>query len=100
MRQELGKAIAETQLKYNHIIFENKSRIWEGCLNELRQQQVTDEKVHNQELMENTVREFDLDSLQKNTVIDGNIIIDKHTSEALVLKLIIIIIKRNFKSVL
>ena len=100
MRQELGKAIVETQLKYNHTIFGNESRIWEGCLNELRQQQVTDEKVHNQELMENTVREFDLDSLQKNTVMDGNIIIDKHTSEALVLKLIIIIIKRNFKSVL
>ena len=50
--------------------------------------------------MENTVREFDLDSLQKNTVMDGNITIDKHTSEALVLKLIITIIKRNFKSVL
>ena len=34
-KQELEKAIAETQLKYKGITFGNESRIREGCLNEL-----------------------------------------------------------------
>lgn len=52
-RQDLEKAIVETQHKYNDIIFENDSRICEGSLNELPKQQVINEKVHNQKLVEN-----------------------------------------------
>ena len=47
------KAIVEAQHKYNDIIFENDSRICEGCLNELPKQQVINEKVQNQKLVEN-----------------------------------------------
>ena len=37
-REELGKAIAETQRSYKNIIFGNESRICEGFLKEFQEQ--------------------------------------------------------------
>ena len=69
--------------KYKDIIFQNDSTMYEGCLNEIRKQQVYDDKVHNQKLMENTMRKLAWDSLQKTTVMDGNIMTDKRTCKVL-----------------
>ena len=64
-RQDLEKAIVETQHKYNDIICVNDSRICEGCLNELPKQQVINEKVHNQKSSWR-IQKVAWDSLRKN----------------------------------
>lgn len=51
------------------------------CLNELKKQQVIYEKVHDQKLMDDTVRK--LDGLQKNIVINGDILIGITTGKVL-----------------
>lgn len=67
MKQKLEKAIVETQHKYKDIY----------------KQQVVVEKVHSENLIENTLRKLAWDSLRKNTIIDGGIMIDKRTVEVL-----------------
>ena len=46
-KQELQKAIAETQLKYKDIFFGNDASIYTQCLNQLKKQQIIDERMHN-----------------------------------------------------
>ena len=53
------------------------------CLDELRKQQVIEEKVYNQKLMADTVRKLAWDELQKNIVIDGDMTVDRRTGEVL-----------------
>ena len=53
------------------------------CLDELRKQQVIDEKVYDQKLMADTVRKLAWDELQKNIAIDGDMMIDRRTGEVL-----------------
>ena len=62
------------------------------CLEELRKQQVIDQKIYDQKLMEDTMRKTRMGELQKNIVMDGDTMIDKRTSE--------VIGKTNFKPVL
>ena len=50
-KQELERAIVETQRKYKNIIFENDTPIYTECLNELRKRHIINERVHNQKLM-------------------------------------------------
>ena len=54
-----------------------------ACLNELRKQQVIDEKVYDQNLMDDTVRKLAWEGLQKNMVMDGDTMIDRRTGEEL-----------------
>ena len=54
-----------------------------ACLDELRKQQIIDQKVYDQKLMEDTLRKLAWEGLQKNIVIDGVMMINKRTSEVL-----------------
>ena len=54
-----------------------------ASLDELRNQQVIDQKLYDQRLMEDTVRKLAWEKLQKNIVMDGDMMIDKRTSEML-----------------
>ena len=54
-----------------------------ACLNEFRKQQVIDEKVYDQNLMDDTVRKLAWEGLQKNMVMDGDMMIDRRTDEML-----------------
>ena len=54
-----------------------------ASLDELRNQQVIDQKLYDQRLMEDTVRKLAWEELQKNIVMDGDMMIDKRTSEML-----------------
>lgn len=63
--------------------FGNYTSICTECLNKLRKQQIIDERLHNQKLMENTVKKLPWDSLRKNEVVDGGLMIGKKTGEIL-----------------
>ena len=54
-----------------------------SCLNELRKKQVIDEKVYDQKLMYDTLRELAWDELQKNIVMDDDTMIDRRRGEVL-----------------
>ena len=53
------------------------------CLNELRKKQVINEKVYDQKLMEDTMRKLAWDELQKNIVMDDDMMIHGRTGEVL-----------------
>lgn len=46
VKQELEKAIAETQLKYKGIFSRNDASIYTEFLNQLEKQQVIDKRMH------------------------------------------------------
>ena len=52
-------------------------------LDELRKQQIIDQKVYGQKLMENMMRKLAWQGLQKNIVMDGDTMINKRTGEVL-----------------
>ena len=54
-----------------------------ACLDELRKQQVIDQKIYDQKLMEDTIRKLAWEGRQKNIVIDGDTMTDKKTGEML-----------------
>ena len=54
-----------------------------ACLDELQKQQIIDQHVYDQRLMDDTVRKLACVGLQKNIVIDGDMMIDKRTGEVL-----------------
>ena len=54
-----------------------------ACLNELRKKQVINEKVYDQKLMADTVRKLACDELQKNIVMDDEVMIHGRTAEVL-----------------
>ena len=66
-KQEFEKAIADTQQKYKNIILGNDTPACAECLNELKKQQVIDEKVHDQNIIENTTKKLTLGSLRKSS---------------------------------
>ena len=74
-KQELEKAIKDTIIKYKEIIFGVDSPICIKCLDELRKQQVINEKVYHGKHMDDTVRRLAWDELQKNIVIDDDMMI-------------------------
>ena len=53
------------------------------CLDELRKQQVIDEKVYDQKFMDDTARKLAWERLQKNMLMDGDTMIDRRTGELL-----------------
>ena len=54
-----------------------------ACLEELRKQQIIDQKIYDQKLMEDTIRKLAWEGLQRNIVMDGDMMIDKRTGEVL-----------------
>ena len=82
-KQELEKAIKDTTTEYKDIIFGADNPACMACLNELRKQQVIDEKVYQQKLMDDILRKLAWDGLQKNMVMDGDVMIDRRTGEVL-----------------
>ena len=82
-KKELEEAIKDTIKEYKEIIFGPNSPVCMACLNELWKKQVIDEQVYNQKLMEDTVRKLAWDELQKNIVMDDDVMIDGRTGEVL-----------------
>ena len=54
-----------------------------ACLDELRKQQIIDQKIYDQKVMEDTMRKLAREGLQKNIVMDSDTMIDKRTGEVL-----------------
>ena len=55
-REEIEEAIKDTITLYKELIFGLDTPACMACLDELRKQQVIDQKVYDQRLMEDTVR--------------------------------------------
>ena len=72
-------------------LYDSKGRVWNTfgadtpayivCLDELRKQQVINEKVYDQMLVDDTVRKLAWEGLQKNMVMGGDMMIDRKASE-------------------
>ena len=84
-KEERKEAIKDTITGYKEIIFDLDSLTCRACLDELRKQQGIDKKVYDQRLMDDTMRKLACEGLQKNIVMDGDMI-DKRTGEVLCLK--------------
>ena len=82
-KEELKEAIKDTITICNKIIFGSYTPPCMTCLEELRKQQVIDQKIYDQKLMEDTMRKLAWEGLQRNIVIDGDTMIDKRTDEVL-----------------
>ena len=82
-REELEEAIKDIIIRYKEIIFGSDTPACMACLDELRKEQVIDQKVYDQRLMEDTMRKLALVGLQRNIVMDGDTMIDKRTGEVL-----------------
>ena len=54
------------------------------CMDKLRKQQVIDEKMYDQKLIDDTVKTLARDELQKNIVMDGDMMMDIRTGEIFV----------------
>ena len=54
-----------------------------ACLDELQKKQVIDQKIYDQKQMDNTVRKFSWEILQKNIMMDSDTMIDKETGKVL-----------------
>ena len=77
------EAIKDTITKYKEIIFSPDSPVCMACLNKLRKKQVIDEKVYDQKLMYDTLRQLAWDELQKNILMNDDTMIDRETDEVL-----------------
>ena len=82
-REELEEAIKDTIKRYKEIIFGSDTSTCMACLDELRKQQIIDQKIYDQKLMEDTVRKLAWEGLQINISMDGDTMIDKRTGEVL-----------------
>ena len=77
------RAIKVTITKYKEIIFGLDTFACMTYLDELRKQQVIDKKLYDQKLMDDVVRNLAKEWLQKNMVMDGDMMIDRKTGEVL-----------------
>ena len=82
-KEELEEAIKDTIEGYKEIIFGSDTPACMVCLDELRKQQVIDPHMYDQRLMDDTIRKFAWEGLQKNIVMDGDTMIDKRTGVVL-----------------
>ena len=82
-REELEEAIKDTIKRYKEIIFGSDTSTCMACLDELRKQQIIDQKIYDQNLMEDMMRKLAWEALQKNIVMDGDTMFDKRTGEVL-----------------
>ena len=82
-KEELQEAIKNTYTRYKEIIFGLDTPARMVCLDELRKQQITDQRVYDEKLMEDTMKKLTWERLQKNIVMDGDTMIDKRKGEVL-----------------
>ena len=82
-KEELEEAVKDTIKVYKEIIFGSDNPVCMVCLDELRKQQIIDQRVYDQRLMDETIRKFAWDGLQKNIVMNGDTMIDKKIGEVL-----------------
>ena len=82
-KEELDKPIKDTITRYKEIIFGSDTPACMACLDMLRKQQIIDQKIFDQKLMEDTMRKLAWKGLQKNIVMDGDMMIDKRTGDVL-----------------
>ena len=80
-KEELEEAIKDTITRYKDIVFGSDTPSCMACLEEVQRQQVIDQHVYDQKLMEDTMRKFAWERLQKIIVMDGDTMIDKRTRE-------------------
>ena len=64
-KEELEEAIKDTIKVYKEIIFGSDTPFCMACLDELRRQQIIDQKIYDQRLMEGTMRKHAWKGLQK-----------------------------------
>ena len=83
-KEEYEKAIKDTTKGYKEIIFGSDVPVCIAFLDELRKLQVIDQRVYDQKLMDDMIRKLALQGLQKNIVMDGDMMIDKRTGKLLV----------------
>ena len=77
-KEELEEAIKGTITGYKEIIFGSDTPTCMACQDELRKQQVIDQKIYDQRLMEDTVRKLAWDGFQKNIIVmNGNTMINR-----------------------
>ena len=79
-KEELEEAIKDTITGCKKIIFGSDTPACMVCLDELRKQQIIDQKIYDQKLMEDTVRKLAWKGLQK---MDSDTMIDKRTGDVL-----------------
>ena len=82
-KEQLEEAIKDHITKYKEIIFGSDTLVCMACLDELRKQQVIDQKVYDQKVMENMMKKLAWEGLQRNIVTDRDMIINKRTGEVL-----------------
>ena len=82
-KEELEEAIKDPFIGYKEIIFGPDTLACMACLDELKKQQVIDQKIYDQKLIDDTVRKLAQEGLQKNILMDGNTMIDGRTGEVL-----------------
>ena len=82
-KEELEETIKDTITMYKGIIFGSDTPTCMACLDELRKQQAIDQYVYDQKLMEDIVRKLAWEGLQRNILMDGDMMIYKRTGEVL-----------------
>ena len=82
-KEELEEAIKDTITRCKEIIFSSDTPACMAYLAELRKQQAIDQYMYVQKLMEDMMRKFAWEGIQKNIVMDGDAMMDKRTGEVL-----------------
>ena len=77
------KKLSDTIKKYKEIIFGLDTPASMACLDEFRKQQIIDQYLYGQRLMDDMIRKLAWERLQKNIVVDGDMMIDKKMGEVL-----------------
>ena len=80
-KEELEEDIKDHISRYKEIIFGSDTPVFMAYLEELQKQQMIDQKVYDQKVMEDTMRKLAWEGLQRNIVIDGDMIINKRARE-------------------
>ena len=78
-KQEFEEAIKDTIKGYKEIIFGSDTPVCMACLDELQKQHIIDQFVYDQRLMDDTISKLAWEGLQKNIMIDDDIMIDRKT---------------------
>ena len=82
-KEELEEAIKDTIKRYKEIILYSDTPACVACLDELRKQQIIDQKVYDQTLMEDAMRKLSWKGLQRNIAMGGDTMINNVTGEVL-----------------
>ena len=80
-KEELEEVIKDAIKKFKEIVFGSDNPACMLCLEQLRKQNIIDQKIYDQKLIEYTMRKLPWEGLQKNIVMDGDTMIDKRTGE-------------------